>query len=117
MYGISSSKMSNVDDEGKTHTVSVQSSVCDNVHCTLKIPTECECPQTTSTAECGKAIVSSTKERPPFQVAGRSVKTKFDLSKVEGGRFILKSTLKRGGSEGASKNIIGDSDDRNIGVS
>ena len=34
-----------------------------------------------------------------------------------GGRFILKSTIERGSSEGASKNIIGDSDDRNIGVS
>ena len=67
-------------DEGKTLTASVQSSVCDNVHCTLKILTECECTQNTSTAEYETVPVSSTKERPPFQMAGRRVKTKFDLS-------------------------------------
>ena len=97
----------------------VQPSEC--VQCTVKIPTECvqqnECVQTTSTAESGNTIASSTIERPAFQVAGRRVKAIFDLSKIEGGRFSLKSTLKRGGTEGASKNIICDEDDRSIGLS
>ena len=118
-YELSSQKYVNTDEELRTHAMCVQPSEC--VQCTVKIHTECvqqsECVQITNTAESGNAISSNNTERPAFQVAGRRVKAIFDLSKIEGGRFSLKSTLKRGGTEGASKNNICDEDDRSIGLS
>ena len=108
--GISSS----IVDEGKTHTECVQSGLCENVQCTVR--THAVCTQNTSTAEYKTVSVSGNVERTPFLMAGRRIKTKFDLSKVGGGRFILKSTMERGGGEGAFMNNVEGSDDRNTGT-
>ena len=68
----------------------------------MRIPTECvqsiECVQTSVLARSSQTG-SSTSETPSIQVAGRNIRARFKLSKIEGGRFSLKmnSTEKKVG--------------------
>ena len=75
----------------------------------IRVPVECVqssvCIQTAGQAENSQTS-SSTRETPSFQVAGKNIRARFNLSKIEGGRFSLKlnSTEKKGGpvKEGVS---------------
>ena len=107
------------EDEERIPTACVNPGLCDTVqcvHCTVRIPAECEQTQNTSTADCDNVPVSSIETRTPFLVAGRRIKSKFMLSKVGGGRFILESNMERGGGEGAFLNDVVSPDDRNTGL-
>ena len=100
--------------EIRTPTVSEHQNGC--IQTVIRTPTECvvctkneQCDHNTTLDDTSQAKPSTA---PSFQVAGRKVKAKFKLSKIEGGRFSLKmnSTEKRN-VEGASleHNIVSDS--------
>ena len=104
----------------------------------LRIPTECktdECVQTgpsvqpvhlTGSEECVQPcggggqetnvkktnqVNPSTVEKPSIQVAGRNIRARFSLSKIEGGKFSLKlNNTEQRKLEGVSVDLSGEPD-------